>query len=64
NHMSTHETQQHNIPSIPVKTKKDTYLFRDASSSLHPPKRPKITGENISTFSPVATNINRYNVHL
>ncbi|KAI7906231.1 uncharacterized protein BX663DRAFT_499331 [Cokeromyces recurvatus] len=63
NHMSTHETQ-HYVSSIPVKTKKDTYLFRDASSALHPPKRPKITSENISTLSPVATIINPYNEHL
>lgn len=31
---------------------------------LHPPKRPKITAENISTLAPVVTVINPYDVNL
>jgi hypothetical protein len=59
-HISTHETQ-HNVPSIPIKTKKNELLFRDASTALHSPKRPKITNEHISTLSPVATITSSYN---
>lgn len=61
--MSTHETQR-NISSIPIDTKKGAFFFRDASTALHPPKRPKITSENIFTLSPVVTIINPYNEHL
>ncbi|KAG1473437.1 hypothetical protein G6F56_000950 [Rhizopus delemar] len=62
-HMFTDETQG-NISSIPIKTKKGAFFFRDTSTALHPPKRPRITSENIFTLSPVATIINPYNEHL
>ncbi|CEG84516.1 hypothetical protein RMATCC62417_18307 [Rhizopus microsporus] len=62
-HISSHEIQN-NTAGIPIETKKDTYIFRDASTPLHPPKRPKITGENISTLSPIINIVNSSNVHL
>ncbi|EIE85694.1 hypothetical protein G6F46_002002 [Rhizopus delemar] len=56
--------QQHDIVSIPIKTKKDIFHFRDATSFLRTPKRPKITTESISILSSITTIISPYNAHL
>ncbi|KAG1036903.1 hypothetical protein G6F43_012961 [Rhizopus delemar] len=56
--------QQHDIVSIPIKTKKDIFHFRDATSFLRTPKQPKITTESISILSSITTIISPYNAHL
>lgn len=56
--------QQHDIVSIPIKTKKDIFHFRDATSFLRTPKRPKITTESIFILSSITTIISPYNAHL
>ncbi|KAG2192494.1 hypothetical protein INT47_009693 [Mucor saturninus] len=64
NHIKSHETQQETVYKVPIKIKKDTYHFRDATTSLQDSKRPKITKENIRALAPITTIVKPWNSEL
>ncbi|KAI7888139.1 uncharacterized protein EV154DRAFT_554142 [Mucor mucedo] len=63
-HIRSHLTPQETSLEISIKVKKDTYNFRDATSSLKDSKRPKITKENVRALAPVTTIVKPWNSDL